>query len=221
MRRQVRLLPLLILLGASLVPGLSQVAVGQEYRGTTELNENVSSDLLIEDVTLELDARRGLVLKPGEDFGTLLAERLRVTSSADGKPIQVGLWVEAFSRKEGSLGRFDGAPIDIESGRTYPGKAWIQNPDQVNEFAAPGFGDRRKEGLMVQQVVVINHEEQYVVINHEEQYWLTADRTSKNSIVFPDVCKDAPYALVIGVSAPELKGSPSTPKCVVCMADDR
>ena len=88
----------------------------------------------------------------------------------------------------------------------------------MGELAAQMFGDRRKEGLVVKQVVVISHEEQYVVINHEEQHSI-ARRDGEASIAFPDVCKDAPYALVIGVSAPELRGSPSASKCVVCVVN--
>ena len=207
MRRPTHSLPLLILFGVSLVPGMQTSAIGQ----VPEANA-----ILTESVTLELRARPGTELKPGDDLGTLLAEGIRVSSNEDGKPIQLGLWVEAFSQKDGSLGRFDTYPVQFEPGRTYPGKAWIQEPGQVGELAAPMFGDRRKEGLVVKQVVVINHEEQYYVINHEEQYSI-ARRDGETSIAFPDVCKDSPYALVIGVSAPELRGSPSAAKCVVCM----
>ena len=69
----------------------------------------------------------------------------------------------------------------------------------MGEFAAQVVGDRRKEGMLVGQLVVIKHEEQYSI----------ARRDGKTSIAFPDVCKDAPYALVIEVSAQELGESPS------------
>ena len=67
----------------------------------------------------------------------------------------------------------------------------------MNEFAAPGFGDRRKESLIAERVVVINHEEQYLK---------DASRESKTATVSPDVCKDSPFALDIGLSAPEFNG---------------
>lgn len=209
MKRRDRPLPILVLLCALSLTGLPQAAVGQVSEAEAFLSESV---------TLEVRARPGTELKPGDDLGTLLAEGIRVSSNEDGKPIQLGLWVEAFSQREGSLGRFDAYPVSFEPGRSYPGKAWIQEPGQVGELAAPMFGDRRKEGLVVKQVVVINHEEQYVVINHEEQHSI-ARRDGEASIAFPDVCKDAPYALVIGVSAPELRGSPSASKCVVCVVN--
>jgi hypothetical protein len=228
MRPRVSHLPLFAILSIAFVPGLQRAAVGQVQKGSTELADPSVHSYLVEEVKLDIGLPGGTELKPGADFGTLLAERLRVTSSADGKTIQLGLWVEAFSQKEGSLGRFDTFPVHFEPGRVYPGKAWIQDPSQMNELLAPGFGDRRKEGLVVQQVVVINHEEQYSVVNHEEQYSISdqredyspvAKKGEKVGIVFPDVCKDSPYALVIGVSAPESKGEPSTPKCVVCLVE--
>ena len=210
MKRRVRSLPLIIFLGLPLSPGLQQSASAQVSGANVFLTEGV---------TLDLEVAPETVLKPGEDLGTLLAERIRVSSTADGRPIQLGLWVEAYSQKEGSLGRFDTFSMHFEPGRVDPGKAWIQDPAKMNKLAAPGFGDRRKEEIVLNRVVVINHEEQYVVINHEEQYLREGSPESKQAIVFPDVCKDSPYALVIGVSAPELNGSPSAPKCVVCLAE--
>jgi len=209
MRRGIQALAFPLVLGTVLICSAPQLADGQT-RGGDIYTENVSLNFLTENVSLILEAKPGVELKPGADLGTFLMERTRVSSSEDGRPVNLGLWVEAFSQREGSLGRFDTSPLKLEPGRTHPGKAWIKDPGQVGELTAPMFGDRRKEGLIVKLIVVINH---------EEQYSAAATLESKQGIVFPDVCKDAPYALLIGVSMPEMKGNPSVPKCVVCLAD--
>jgi len=207
MRLRLRPLAFPFVLGAVLVSVAPQQAAGQT-RSTAEQfqTEDLMLNFLTENVTLNFDVRPGVEVRPGESLGTLLAERIRVSSSEGGRPINLGLWVETISAREGSVGRYESSPFEIEPGRTYPGKAWIRQPTAVDEALAPGFGERRKEGT-------------YVVINHEEQYTLAGSPTSKAGIAFPDVCKDASYALVIGVSAPEVRGDPSAGKSVVCLGE--
>ena len=87
MLRGIEALAFPLVLAASLIASVPQNVQGQSRDGGTELTENVSLNFLIENVVLRLDVQPGSELESGDDLGMLCAERVRVSSNEDGKPI--------------------------------------------------------------------------------------------------------------------------------------